>query len=55
MVIMVGIWLPYSPIGPALGFQPLPQFYWPLIVLTLLCYTVLTQTVKGWLLRRRWI
>jgi Mg2+-importing ATPase len=54
-VIMIGIWLPYSPIGPALGFQPLPHLYWPLVVLTLLCYTLLTQLVKGWLLRRRWI
>ena len=28
---------------------------WPLILLTLLCYAVLTQGVKGWLLRRQWI
>jgi Mg2+-importing ATPase len=55
VVMMIGMWLPYSPIGPALGFAPLPELYWPLIVLTLLCYTLLTQTVKGWLLRRAWI
>jgi Mg2+-importing ATPase len=55
VVMMIGMWLPFSPVGPALGFQPLPPFYWPLIVLTLLCYTLVTQTVKGWLLRRRWI
>ena len=47
VVMMVGIWLPFSPLGPALGFQPLPPLYWPLLVLTLLCYTLLTQTVKG--------
>jgi Mg2+-importing ATPase len=55
VVMMIGMWLPFSPVGPALGFEPLPQLYWPLIVLTLLCYALLTQLVKGWLLRRRWI
>jgi Mg2+-importing ATPase len=55
VVMMIGMWLPLSPVGPALGFQPLPHLYWPLIVLTLLCYALLTQVVKGWLLRRRWI
>jgi Mg2+-importing ATPase len=55
LVMMIGMWLPVSPVGPALGFQPLPQLYWPLILLTLLCYALLTQLVKGWLLRHRWI
>jgi Mg2+-importing ATPase len=55
LVMMIGTWLPFSPVGPALGFRPLPQLYWPLILLTLLCYALLTQVVKGWLLRHRWI
>jgi len=55
IVMMIGIWLPYSPVAPALGFQPLPDLYWPAILLTLLCYAFATQMVKGWLLRRRWI
>ena len=55
VVMMIGVWLPVSPIGPALGFQPLPGLYWPLLFLTLLCYTLLTQSVKVWLLRRGWI
>jgi Mg2+-importing ATPase len=50
-----GLWLPFSPIGPALGFKPLPQLYWPVLLLTLLCYTFLTQAVKVRLLRRKWI
>jgi Mg2+-importing ATPase len=54
-VMVLAGWLPYSPIGPALGLERLPPLYWPLIALTLLCYAVLTQTAKGWLLRRRWI
>jgi len=55
LVMLAGIWLPFSPIAGALGFQALPRGYWPLIFLTLLCYTVLTQLVKTWLLRRKWI
>ncbi len=55
VVMMIGMWLPFSPVGPELGFKHLPQLYWPLILLTLLCYTFLTQAVKVWLLRRRWI
>ena len=51
----VGVWLPFSPIGPWLGFTPLPSLYWPLLVLTLACYVLLTQGVKMWLIRKGWI
>jgi len=54
-IMMIGMWLPFSPVAGAMGFKPLPQLYWPLIVLTLLCYTFLTQVVKTWLLHRKWI
>ena len=33
----------------------LPPLYWPLVVLTLFCYVVLTQGVKIWLIRKGWI
>jgi Mg2+-importing ATPase len=55
LVMAVGVWLPFSPVGPALGFTELPPLYWPLLLLTLLAYVALTQLVKGWLLRRRWV
>jgi len=55
VIMMVGMWLPFSPVASALGFKPLSSLYWPLIFLTLLCYTFLTQLVKVWLLRRKWI
>ena len=55
LVMMVGIWLPFSPIAPALDFRPLPGLYWPLLLLTLTCYVFLTQAVKTWLLRRAWV
>jgi P-type Mg2+ transporter len=52
IVMSVGMWLPSSPLAAALGFTPLPPLYWPLLFLTLLCYVVLTQIVKMWLIRR---
>jgi Mg2+-importing ATPase len=54
-IMAVGLWLPRSPLGPALGFVALPGLYWPLLALTLLCYLALTQVVKHLLVRRRWI
>jgi Mg2+-importing ATPase len=55
VIMMIGMWLPISPIATSLGFKPLPSLYWPLLALTLLCYVLLTQVVKVWLLRRAWI
>jgi len=54
-VMLAGLWLPSSPLGPALGFTHLPHRYWPLLGLTLLAYVALTQGVKTWLHHRRWI
>jgi Mg2+-importing ATPase len=51
----IGVAIPFSPLGAYLGFTRLPALYWPLLALTLLCYTVLTQGVKMWLLHRKWI
>ena len=51
----IGIAIPFTPLGNYLGFTPLPPLYWPLLALTLLCYVVLTQLVKMWLLQRKWI
>jgi P-type Mg2+ transporter len=54
-IVALGMWLPASPIGPWLGFVPLPPIYWPLLALTLACYIFLTQAVKMWLIRKKWI
>jgi P-type Mg2+ transporter len=54
-IMAIGIALPYSPLGPALDFVPLPWLYWPLLVLTLLLYMALTQGVKVWLMRKGWL
>jgi Mg2+-importing ATPase len=54
-IMAFGLWLPSSPIGPWLGFVPLPPLYYFLLICTLLCYVLLTQGVKTWLLRKGWI
>jgi len=51
-VVAIGVWLPASPLGPSLGFVPLPAGYWPLLAAIVLGYLVLTQLAKGWLRRR---
>jgi Mg2+-importing ATPase len=55
LVMLLGMWLPYSPLGPALGFVHLPPLYWPLLLATLFGYVLLTQVMKAWLLRRGWL
>jgi len=51
-IMALGAWLPYSPIASSLGLVHLPSMYWPILMVTLLSYMGLTQTIKFWLLRR---
>jgi Mg2+-importing ATPase len=55
VVMAIGIALPYTPLGSPLEFVPLPLWYWPLLVLTLLAYVLVTQGVKTWLMKRGWL
>jgi Mg2+-importing ATPase len=55
ITMAIGVALPFTALSGALGFTALPLLYWPYIAVTLLCYVVLTQVVKAWLLRHRWI
>ncbi len=54
-VMALGVYLPYSPVASSLGFTHLPLLYWPILLLTLLAYMGLTQIIKLWLLRKKWI
>ncbi|MCU1334890.1 MAG: mgtA 1 [Bryobacterales bacterium] len=54
-IMAFGMWLPYSPLAPSLGLVQLPRLYWPILMLTLLSYVSLTQVIKVWLLRKKWI
>jgi Mg2+-importing ATPase len=55
VIMSVGVWLPFSPLGPYLGFTALPPLYWPLLALILLGYVLLAQSVKFWLVRGGWM
>jgi P-type Mg2+ transporter len=55
VIMAIAAWLPYSPMALMLGFVPLPGLFWPILFLTLLCYVVLTQLVKMWLIRKQWL
>jgi P-type Mg2+ transporter len=52
IICAVGIALPFTWAGSALGFVPLPWLYWPLVGSMLLAYAVLTHVVKVWFVRR---
>jgi Mg2+-importing ATPase len=54
-IMALGVWLPYSPLASSLGLAHLPGLYWPILMVTLLCYVGLTQLTKVWLLRKKWI
>ena len=48
----VGIALPFSWFGEALGLVSLPPTYWIYLVLILLSYAILTHLIKTWCARR---
>jgi Mg2+-importing ATPase len=52
IICAVGIALPFTWAGAALGFVPLPPLYWPLVAAMLLTYAILTHLVKVWFIRR---
>jgi len=52
VICAIGVALPYSALGSALGFKPLPGLYWPILAGFLLSYGVLTHFVKVWFFRR---
>jgi Mg2+-importing ATPase len=54
-IMLVGAVLPYSPLAQYLGFVPLPWQFWPLLGITLICYVGLTQLIKMWMLKKKWI
>jgi P-type Mg2+ transporter len=54
-IMGVGAYLPFSPLGRFLGFVPLPWQFWPFLLVTLICYVGLTQLIKMWMVRKRWI
>ena len=52
IICTVGMTLPFTWAGSALGFVPLPWLYWPLVAAMLVTYAILTHLVKVWFVRR---
>jgi len=52
VICLVGIALPFLPIGAWFGFVPLPGIYWLFLAVILAAYMALTQVVKARLIRR---
>ncbi len=51
-IMVIGIYLPFSPLGEHVGMVPLPMSYFPWLAGILLSYCVLTQLVKTLYIRR---
>jgi Mg2+-importing ATPase len=47
-IMLIGIWLPYSPFAQTFGFVALPLIYWIWILGFLICYAIITHLVKVW-------
>jgi Mg2+-importing ATPase len=52
VVIALGIYVPFSPLAPAIKLQPLPSGYFLYLPLVLVAYCFLTQLVKTVYIRR---
>jgi Mg2+-importing ATPase len=52
VIVAIGMLAPFTALGHALGFKPLPALYWPALAVILLAYIVLAQLVKSWFIRR---
>jgi Mg2+-importing ATPase len=52
VIMLAGIYIPFSVFGESIGLQPLPMSYFPWLVGILLSYCVLTQIIKKWYIRK---
>lgn len=52
LVMGLGIYLPFSPLGALVGLQPLPWEYFPWLAGTLVSYCVVAQLMKRFYIRR---
>ncbi|MBH2581607.1 magnesium-translocating P-type ATPase [Serratia marcescens] len=52
LVMALGIYIPFSPLGSLVGLQPLPWEYFPWLAATLVSYCVVAQLMKRFYIRR---
>ncbi|GAA5106054.1 magnesium-translocating P-type ATPase [Orbus sasakiae] len=52
LIMAVGIYIPFSPLGHLIGLEPLPWTYFPWLVGTLVCYCIVAQLMKTIYIKR---
>lgn len=52
LIMAMGIYIPFSPLGAMVGLEPLPLSYFPWLVATLLSYCVVAQGMKRFYIKR---
>lgn len=52
LVMALGIYIPFSPLGALVGLQPLPWEYFPWLAGTLVSYCIVAQLMKRFYIRR---
>lgn len=52
LIALSGVLIVNSPLRHAFGFVKLPALYYPILLLTLFCYVILTQIVKTWFIKK---
>jgi Mg2+-importing ATPase len=52
LVIVIGLFIPFTPLAEVLYMQPLPFSYFPWLIAILIAYSFLTQLVKTWYIKR---
>jgi len=57
LIMAIGIVIPFTSLGLKIGLVPLPWNFFLWLIITLLCYSGLTQIIKQWYVRRftRWL
>jgi len=51
-IMLVGMYLPFSPFASSLKMQPLPVAYFPFLIAILIGYSLLTQMTKNWFIKK---
>ena len=52
VIMAIGIYVPFSPVGAMVGLEPLPLSYFPWLVATLLSYCLVAQGMKRFYIKR---
>jgi Mg2+-importing ATPase len=52
VIAVVGVYIPFSRLGEMIDLVPLPTQYFAWLLATLVAYSILTQTIKVWFIRK---